>query len=335
MRFTLFTLLVGLGVNAWRWDSPSLSGSSLTTRAGSSLVAYVSPGSSRPKLLVCGGVGSSGAPVGGCDVVDPFSSWRVSSAISAGQSPLRVDSTGAVLGGYLVVWGGRGVASAASSGGCEVYNMETWTSAEGAACDLPPVSFGYCDRWGHTAVAFGSSLVVYGGAVNGPDGEPDRDVDDLKEEASLMILSHAGKGPSFAWSLPSISEVRPLSRHYHAAALAPKGTAGSIVSRMIIQCVRCAPAHSMRARSVRRDAHARARAHPHRPLSPSFSTSGGASFDTRSALSDTWQLTLNDDDAHSGYIWLQLVTLTNSTAALYVRPTYHTTPPPQNWGRTH
>ena len=237
MRCILLTLLVGLGVNAWRWDSPSLSGSPLTTRVGSSLVTYVSPGSSRPKLLVCGGVGSSGMPVGGCDVIDPFSSWKVSTAISAGRSPLRVDSASAVLGGYLVVWGGRGVASAESSGGCEVFNMETWTAAAGATCDLPPVTFGYCDRWGHTALAFGASIIVYGGAVNGPDGEPDRDVDDLKEEASLMILTHSGSGPSFSWSLPIIRFNRPLSRHYHAAALAPKGTAGSVVSRLLIQCV--------------------------------------------------------------------------------------------------
>jgi hypothetical protein len=223
---------------AWRWDAPELTGAPLVTRAGAAATEFLARGATRPKLLACGGADAAGRAAGGCDLVDPFASWRVERVIAPGpaSAPARVDGVVAVLGDLLVAWGGRAAEGEQSVDGCEVFSTATWAPVAGAACQI--LSAGYQDRWGHSGVVFNGSLLVYGGAVLRASGEPDRDVDDSPDEVSLMALARdadSGDVPSFSWTAPAVRATRPLARHWHAAALVPRGTAGAAVSRMIIQ----------------------------------------------------------------------------------------------------
>lgn len=262
----LFLLNLVPLISGWRWDSITTSHDILAPRVGHAATLFTPSGASRPLLLSCGGVDASGVPMASCDQLEPFNSWRVTRDTITLPGLARVDGVVAVLGNFLIVWGGASETSGENASLCEVLTIGSWVPPEphGLCVEPPPIngtSSGDIYRWGASGVVFKNSLWVYGGAKVLDGVALKDDVTDDENSASLMVLAADPTAlGDFLWTIPTLgltSPSRPSPRHWHGAAiLAQRST--SEASIMFIQ--------------------------------------GGFSFSQNKALDDLWMLTLGDNN---------------------------------------
>ena len=256
MRSTLFLLFLAHG-SCWEWDYPPLTGTPPLARAGHSASPFAS--ASRALMVACGGQDPAGALLGGCDLLSPTASWRVSPVLTLPEVPTpRFDHASAVLGNYLVLFGGckapagagpPGAACTELLGDVEIYDTGVWKVINSTR--MRPD--GKLPRWGHTAVALGSAsggalasaagspcsdaavtgcMVMYGGMAEGGGDVPDFAVEG-SESVRVLVFKQTPE-PSLSWaaSEPLVSSAAgplPPPRHYHASALLPSGGAMVVV----------------------------------------------------------------------------------------------------------
>lgn len=274
--YTLLFLCIW-GGSGWRWDTIKTSQESLSPRVGHTATLFTRSAASRPSLLSCGGVDAAGVPLASCDELDPFNSWRVTRNAVSSAGLARVDGVVAVLGDYLVAWGGASAVGAVnvSLDVCQVLTVGTWAPPvpTGMCVEPPPVNGSVCGdtyRWGASGVVFKGALWVYAGAKVLDGVALAVDVSDDENVPSLLVLVQDSTTPgSFLWTIPVVIGQRPSPRHLHAAAvLAQRFPSES--SLMFVQ--------------------------------------GGFSFTTNAALDDLWTLRLGDSSSGSGGVsWLRLL----------------------------
>lgn len=202
------------GSFAWEWDHPGATGPTPSARLGSTLTLYTPKGLT-PRLLQCNGEDANGY-LPGCNVLEPFNSWRFTEVLGSNDTAPRSGHSTTVTadGVYTILYGGLDVN--ASTGrydpaGCEVISTGIWKPAPGGSCGgAVPTA-----RWGHSAVIYTDLWVVFGGATMAEDGQPSVDLDDV----AVLQLGAPSVPPAFQWAQPPGVTNPPPARHYHSAAV--------------------------------------------------------------------------------------------------------------------
>jgi hypothetical protein len=232
--------------SSWEWDQPPLQGS-FSARVGHGAAGFF-PSGAGERMVACGGEGASAA---GCDRLVPSSAWAVTPVVTPAQATtIRYDHAVAVLGAYLISFGGCARAGGGNcSGGDALGSVEAWDWGSWVLQNATDMRPSWAPRWGHTATALrapaGAGSPCSGAAVRGCLliwGGVDAAGRNLAEFAAepdspsllaLVLTEDVGGAPALEFAPqpgePFLSaEARgpvPPARHYHAAAAAPGGGA--------------------------------------------------------------------------------------------------------------
>ena len=211
-------------VHAWVWERPVTTGSSLLPRAGHSLTAF-QPSRSSPQLWQCGGFAGSGAAVGGCSVISPYSSWGIADHSSGSLANVtgRFSHSAVVLGStdLLYLWGGlTGPAVLALNDEPTLVQLDSVAVVPQASLVQAFPFTTVAPRYGHSAVglvvAAKPAMLLYGGA--------DLSGDIAADSALVLCTLTQGASPAYTLTWTRVSArgaAQPPPRHYHAAAVYP------------------------------------------------------------------------------------------------------------------